>query len=365
MTKIVSVLMAMILSACSNVSIINNDTQVRKENKTEAKEVVSESTVYESKNESIGDTKTQQDKVINEKDILPKEYITKTEENSPAVKEYCDKTNEYFAKYNWGKSHCHDFTWHHVRDSYWGNPIAWYVFGNEEETEHQNVTLIMCGVHGDEITPIKFCYDLMMDLKSNPQIIGDNLIIIAPLVTPDSFFRKKPTRTNARGVDINRNFPTQDWAKNAIKLWKTRYGSDKRRFPGKYALSEQETIFSVNIINLYKPQKIISVHAPLTLLDYDGPSFSQSEGKAAKQLLVQMSNKAGKYKISNYPFFTGSLGNWAGNERNIPTYTLELPNSDWNKTDTYYKMFRTALHHAIQDNLSYSEKETKSQTLNQ
>lgn len=294
----------------------------------------------------------------NQKTKIPEIYKTKTSENSDAVKKHCEKTDRYFKKYNWGESHCDEFTWHHVRNSHWGNPITWYVFGDEDEEKHKNVTLIMCGVHGDEITPVKFCYDLLFDLKNNPQIIGDNLIIIAPLVTPDSFFRKKPTRTNARGVDINRNFPTKDWAKNAIKLWKSRYRSDKRRFPGKYALSEQETIFSVNIINLYKPQKIISVHAPLTLLDYDGPAFTQNEGKAAKQLLVQMSNKAGKYKISNYPFFTGSLGNWAGNERNIPTYTLELPNSDWNKTDQYYKMFRTALHHAIQDNLSMNVKKS-------
>jgi len=296
------------------------------------------------------------------KTLIPKEYITKTEDNTQAVNDHCDKTNRFFEKYNWGKSHCHDFTWHHVRNSANGNPIAWYVFGDEDESKHKNITLIMCGVHGDEITPVKFCYDLLLDLKKNPEIIGNNLIIIAPLVTPDSFFIKKPTRTNANGVDINRNFPTKDWAKNAIRLWKSRYSSDKRRYPGRYAMSEQETIFSVNIINRYKPQKIISVHAPLTLLDYDGPAFSQTEGKAAKQLLVQMSNKAGKYKISNYPFFTGSLGNWAGNERNIPTYTLELPNSDWNKTDQYYNMFRTALHHAIQDNLSLNAaKEKKNQ----
>lgn len=300
----------------------------------------------------------------NQKTNIPDVYKTKTSENTDAVKAHCEKTDRYFKKYNWGESHCDEFTWHHVRNSHWGNPITWYVFGDEDEEKHKNVTLIMCGVHGDEITPVKFCYDLLYDLKNNPHIIGDNLIIIAPLVTPDSFFRKKPTRYNARGVDINRNFPTKDWADNAIKLWKSRYRSDKRRFPGKYALSEQETIFSVNIINLYKPQKIISVHAPLTLLDYDGPAFTQNEGKAAKQLLVQMSNKAGKYKISNYPFFTGSLGNWAGNERNIPTYTLELPNSDWNKTDQYYKMFRTALHHAIQNNLSMNmQKSSKFTTM--
>ena len=95
-------------------------------------------------------------------------------------------------------------------------------------------------------------------------------VIVAPLVAPDSFLKKYPSRTNARGVDVNRNFPTKDWKADAIRLWKTRYGSAKRRFPGKVAKSEQETYFQINLINRYKPQKIISVHAPLTIIDYDG-----------------------------------------------------------------------------------------------
>lgn len=332
MLKTTIILGTLVLSGCSNISpLINSTTEPDAKANSTAVEIETES-----------------------KEVaVPATYTVKTKENTKKVKDYCDKTDDFFKKYKWGKSHCHDYTWHHVRNSFWGNPIVWFVFGEEEKrkTVDMNVTMVMCGVHGDEITPVKFCYDLMEDLRKNPKVIGDNLIVIAPLVAPDSFFKSRPTRTNARGVDVNRNFPTKDWAKNAKKLWKKRYSSDPRRFPGKYALSEQETIFQVNLINLYKPNKIISVHAPLTLLDYDGPSFTQEKGIVAKKLLEEMSNKAGKYKISDYPFFTGSLGNWAGNEKRIPTYTLELPNSDWHKTDRYYNMFRSALHHAIQHDM--------------
>jgi protein MpaA len=294
-------------------------------------------------------TKVQQTEVT----LTPGIYVTKTKENTEKVKKYCQKLDQYFAKYNWGESRCDDFTWHHVRNSHLGHPIIWYVFGDEERSkkEHLNTTMILCGVHGDEITPVKFCFDVLQDLKNKPELYKDKLVVVAPLVAPDSFLKKKPTRTNGRGVDVNRNFPTQDWAAKARKMWIGRYGKDIRRYPGKYALSEQETIFQVNLINRYKPQKVVSIHAPLTLLDYDGPAFSKDEGQVAKQLLIQMSDSAGKYKISNYPFFPGSLGNWAGNERRIPTYTLELPNSDWNKTDRYFKLFRTAIHHAITHDL--------------
>ena len=190
---------------------------------------------------------------------------------------------------------------------------------------------------------------LFAHISENPIIHTDSKL--NPASQKNSFFKKYPTRTNARGVDVNRNFPTRDWDSSARGLWKTRYHSDKRRNPGTRSLSEQETIFQVNLIKRYKPNKIISVHSPLTLIDYDGPDISHKHGSNARELLIQMSHKAGKYRINNYPFFTGSLGNWAGNERNIPTYTLELPNSDWTKTKKFYSTFRKAIHHAIDHEL--------------
>ncbi len=275
---------------------------------------------------------------------------------TPAVSEYCKKIDKTFQRYKWGESHCSETRWNHVRNSVIGTPLIWTVFGDEKRLKkdsNRNVTLFICGVHGDEITPVKFCFDLIEDIKKNPQLIKENtLVAIAPIANPDSFFKKKPTRTNANGVDINRNLPTKDWAKNAHRLWRKRYKKDKRRYPGRYAMSEPETLFKVNLMLRYKPTKVLSVHAPLTLLDYDGPEQGKNEkGKVAHELLIQMSEKAKQYKVKNYPFFTGSLGNWAGNERNIPTYTIELPNSDWTKTKRFYKRLRTAVHTAITNGL--------------
>lgn len=59
-----------------------------------------------------------------------------------------------------------------------------------------------------------------------------------------------------------------------------------------------------------------------------------------------MSENAEGYKVSNYPHFPGSLGNWAGQELGIPTYTLELPNIHARQNDKFWKLFREAIHHA-------------------
>lgn len=262
------------------------------------------------------------------------------------VKKFCANLQKKFDEYKWGEARCEDFTWNHVRNSDVGTPLVWTVFGEEKSAGADNATIVLCGVHGDEITPVKFCWDLMRDLKANHQF-NDKVVIVAPLVSPDSFLKSKPTRTNGRGVDVNRNFPTADWLKEAHRRWKSSYRSDKRKFPGKKAASEQETVFQMNLILRYKPNKIVSVHSPLTLLDYDGPALTNETGKPAKALLEGMSAKSANYKVQNYPVFPGSLGNWAGTEKKLPTYTLELPNSNPAETDKFWTMFKDAMILAI------------------
>jgi protein MpaA len=104
----------------------------------------------------------------------------------------------------------------------------------------------------------------------------------------------------------------------------------------------------MNLVLRYKPNKVVTVHAPLTLLDYDGPSLVGADGQKAKTLLDEMSTKASGYKVSNYPIFPGSLGNWAGKEKHIPTYTLELPNSNPAETDKFWLQFKDAVLFAIE-----------------
>lgn len=263
------------------------------------------------------------------------------------VTKFCKALDGKFAEYKWGEVLCEAFKWNNVRKSSVGTPLIWTVFGEENSPAAANTTLVMCGVHGDEITPVKFCWDLMRELRSN-HTFRDKVVVVAPLVTPDSFLKGKPTRTNATGVDVNRNFPTADWKAEAHKRWKVVHKKDKRKFPGPVAASEQETIFQMNLIKRYKPNKIITVHAPLTLLDYDGPSLKAEEGKYAKTVLEQMSQKSMGYKISNYPIFPGSLGNWAGKENHIPTYTLELPNTNYLETDRFFTVFKDGVLYAIE-----------------
>lgn len=270
------------------------------------------------------------------------------------ISQFCQKIDEAFQRYYWGRSQCENHRWMQVGESRLGDPLIWLVFGNEplHRVSPLNSTLIFCTVHGDEVTPVKFCFDMInkvIDIKKNdPKFFDDKIVIIAPIVNPDSFFITRPTRTNAKGVDLNRNFPTKDWEEMAQFMWETRFRRDPRRYPGEKAMSEPETIFQIELIRRYRPDKIISVHAPLTILDYDGPEIYGHGVDPAKELLHQMAKDAQDYKVMNWPFFPGSLGNWAGNERKIPTYTLELPSSDARNHRRYWERFRPAIYSAIE-----------------
>lgn len=121
--------------------------------------------------------------------------------DSLEIKKFCDKLDESFKTYGWEKSQCEQFDWKHVRNSVLGDPLVWTIFGDTTD-EHKpsfkekDLTIIMCGVHGDEITPIKFCFDLLYYLKelySDPEALKkefkDKIVLVAPLVNPDSFLK--------------------------------------------------------------------------------------------------------------------------------------------------------------------------------
>jgi protein MpaA len=167
-------------------------------------------------------------------------------------------------------------------------------------------------------------------------------LVIAPLLNPDGFLGFPKTRMNAHGVDCNRNLGTKDWDQEALKSWKTKLHSDKRRFPGYKPDSEPETLFQKSLIEKFKPNKLVSIHSPLNMTDYDGPdhlklsTFYTDYVKKCEELRMKVNAKSSG-------FFPGSLGNYAGQEQGIPTITLELPTADPTKAKEYWKRFQKGL----------------------
>ncbi len=170
--------------------------------------------------------------------------------------------------------------------------------------------LVLGGIHGDELSSTALVLNWVGAAMETPSNIHWRFV---PLMNPDGMLQDKPTRTNARGVDLNRNFPTPNWDKEAPAYWAKRTRSDPRRYPGLKALSEPESRWLHDEMERWKPDLIVSVHAPYGVLDFDGPTVPPQ--------------RLGRLYLDQVGIFPGSLGNYGGVHKKVPVVTIELPSA--------------------------------------
>lgn len=172
--------------------------------------------------------------------------------------------------------------------------------------------LVIGGIHGDEMSSSSLVFH-WIDMASNappadmPQSIHWRFI---PSLNPDGLFARPSKRVNAHGVDLNRNFPTPNWSRDAKLYWEGRTKRDPRRWPGAKPLSEPESRFLYEQMDSFKPNLIVSVHAPYGLLDFDGPAVAP--------------NRLGRLYLDQVGIYPGSLGNYGGIHKGVPVVTIEL-----------------------------------------
>jgi len=168
--------------------------------------------------------------------------------------------------------------------------------------------LVIGGIHGDEVSSTALAMKWIELARATP---AETEWRFVPALNPDGLLMQPPRRTNANGVDLNRNFPTQNWATEAPAYWEKRTRRDPRRWPGRTALSEPESKFLLRQVEEFRPDVIVSIHAPYGVLDFDGPMVPPS--------------RLGRLYLDRVGIFPGSLGHFAGVDRKIPVVTIELP----------------------------------------
>lgn len=174
-----------------------------------------------------------------------------------------------------------------------GRPIHARFLGYGAET-----VLLLATIHGNEAAGTPILDRLGDELATHPEHLGDRRVVIVPVANPDGLARNM--RHNARGVDLNRNFPADN-------------REDSRRTGT--ALSEPEARALLRLVDQIRPVRAVSIHQPLSCVDYDGP---------AGPLAAAMSRSCG-LRVKKLGGRPGSLGSWLGMDRGVPTVTLELP----------------------------------------
>jgi protein MpaA len=165
-------------------------------------------------------------------------------------------------------------------------------------------------IHGDELSSASLALHWIQNAEETPFNAHWRFI---PALNPDGLMARPPTRVNAKGVDLNRNFPTPNWARDAKIYWEKRTRKDPRRWPGPKPLSEPESRYLHDEMARFQPDLIVSIHAPYGVLDFDGPGTPPP--------------KLGRLYLDQVGIFPGSLGNYGGVHKGMPVVTIELPNA--------------------------------------
>lgn len=188
-----------------------------------------------------------------------------------------------------------------------GRPLTVYRFGQGE----QEYIFLFGAFHGDEPQGPYLLERLLEVLAEHPAYYQDKTIFVMPVVNPDGLAAQE--RVNAHQVDLNRNFPTRNFKPGG--------GLHTRYYAGPAALSEPESRAVFNLLAPYleraRPEqiKILSIHAPLAVNNYDGPA------KALAERLQEYNHYAPLANIG-YPT-PGSFGTYYGKERGLKVITLE------------------------------------------
>lgn len=170
--------------------------------------------------------------------------------------------------------------------------------------------LVVGAMHGDELSSAAVVLHWIQHAVQMPANAHWRFI---PALNPDGLLARPARRTNANGVDLNRNFPTPNWQREAKVYWEQRTRKDPRRWPGSSPLSEPESRFLHDEMARFQPHLIVSIHAPYGVLDFDGPGVPPP--------------KLGRLYLDQVGIFPGSLGNYGGVHQGMPVVTVELPSA--------------------------------------
>lgn len=201
-----------------------------------------------------------------------------------------------------------------IGSSLQGRPIVAYFFGGGAET-----VLYTGAIHGNELSS-KYTMDAWIGELSQRahEIPAGRQVVVVPAMSPDGVARA--TRYNARGINLNRNFPTANWVSNIpVSGGRTEEGAG-----GTHAGSEPETQALINLTRQLRPRFVVTFHSTGSLVNSNDVGMSISVGQ-------QYARMTGYRFIANAQTntvfgleMTGTYEDWLL-EIGIPAILIELP----------------------------------------
>ena len=181
-----------------------------------------------------------------------------------------------------------------------GRPIRALAVGSP--LARRRILVVGC-IHGDECEGFEVTRRL-----ARARIRPGAALWIVHQLNPDGFARR--TRQNARGVDLNRNFPSE-W-RRAGRAWDAQY-------PGPRPLSEPETRAARRLVLRVRPHVTLWFHQPQALVRAWGRSRAPARRYA----------RLGGARYASLRWPPGSAPNWQNRRfaRGV-SVVVELPRGD-------------------------------------
>lgn len=210
-----------------------------------------------------------------------------------------------------------------------GRSIMAYSFGSGPSK-----IIYVGGTHGNEKSSVYILNRWIDALESNPgRIPGNRTIIIIPNLNPDGYAAN--TRTNANNVDLNRNFPANNWKSGVTMPDQSylEYGG------GTAPLSEPESRALANYVLGQSPRLVLTYHASGAVVvpngSGDSDSLAHQYDKNSKVGYLAPSGSATFFEYDT----TGAFEDWLHDKADITALLIELAS----KTDNEFSGHQNAM----------------------
>lgn len=196
-------------------------------------------------------------------------------------------------------------------------PLAWETLGASRQGRAirartygagERRVYLIAGIHGDERGGVENAGRIALLLET--EIPADVVVRYVPDVNPDG--TAAGTRSNADGVDLNRNWPARNWTPAPDR--------------GSAPLSEPEAAALHADLLAFDADLVIVLHAARSgpFVNYDGPGLP-----AARTFARAAAEHDPRWRVrAEMGYETpGSLGSFVGVDRGVPILTVECDRS--------------------------------------
>ena len=209
------------------------------------------------------------------------------------------------------------YTTFSIGSSVRGRPLTAYRFGNGPQ-----MIIYMGAMHGSEANSKRLMDEWFSEVNARPERIpAHRSIVIIPSVNPDGV--AAGTRFNGREVDLNRNFPANDW-KSVVT---TPDSSEPTPAGGASPLSEPESQALATFIRQNAPRLVLSFHSKAAIVEAneagDSVSIAGAYASRARFAAVPKSQSAPIFKYDT----TGAMEDWMRDKLGRPAIVVELASS--------------------------------------